>query len=293
MTLISRLGYKPKKTKAISSGLLQNTKDITIVIPVKNNQNGIDLFLNEFLKSHSFDSFPKEIIIVDNNSYPAITVKNEKYPIPVTLLVCCKTGPAAARNAGAKHARTDWLLFTDSDCIPTDTLLTGYFKAQNGSIGYAGNVKSYSRDFISKYYEQQEILIPPKVYEESKKSRPDYLVTANCLVWRKAFEEVGGFNEKIKIAGGEDIDLGFKFLNIGQLSYAFESIAKHNFNDGLSGFKERFIRYGYGNKIIGHYYNLDLKPTLFKPNHKSPINYVLAFLQYFWLLKGFKKPIGN
>lgn len=74
MTLISRLGFKPKKTKTISSELLQNTKDVTIVIPVKNNQNGIDLFLNEFLKCHSFDSFPKEIIIVDNNSYPAINV---------------------------------------------------------------------------------------------------------------------------------------------------------------------------------------------------------------------------
>lgn len=293
MTLISRLGFKPKKTKTIFSELLQNTNNITIVIPVKNNQKGIDFFLNEFLKCYTIDSFPKEIIIVDNNSYPPIKVKGENYPIPIKLLICRKAGPAAARNAGAKQVKTDWILFTDSDCIPTDTLLTGYLKAQNGSIGYAGNVKSHGKDIISKYYEQQEILIPPKVYEESNKPRPDYLVTANCLIWRKAFEEVGGFDEKIKIAGGEDIDLGFKFLNIGHLSYAFESTAKHNFGDGLLGFKERFIRYGHGNKIIGHNYNLDLKPTFFKPNHKSPINYLLAFLQYFWLLKGYKKPIKN
>ena len=77
MTLISKLGFKPKKQKAISSELLQNTKDITIVIPVKNNQNGIDLFLSEFFKCHTIDSFPKEIIIVDNNSYPAIALKKK------------------------------------------------------------------------------------------------------------------------------------------------------------------------------------------------------------------------
>lgn len=291
MTLISRLGYKPRKIKTIISDRLKTTRDITIVIPVKNNQKGVDLFLNEFIKTHSKFSYPQEIIIVDNNSNPAIEIDNKNFPIPIKLIKCFKAGPAAARNTGVKHVKTNWVLFTDSDCVPTESLLTGYLNVQNGAIGYAGNIKAYGGDIISKYYEQQEILIPPKVHEQNEHPRPDYLVTANCLVWRKAFEEVGGFAEGIKIAGGEDIDLGFKFLNIGQLSYAFDSIAKHNFDDGIIGFRERFIRYGYGNKIISRFYKLDLKPTIFKPNKKSLINFVLAFMQYFWLLKGYKKDI--
>ena len=164
-------------------------------------------------------------------------------------------------------------------------------KNQNKSIGYAGNIISESQDIISKYYEDQEILIPPEVYINKNSSRPDYLVTANCLVWKKAFEVIGGFNENIKIAGGEDIDLGFKLLNVGELSYAFESVSKHNFGDGIRDFKDRFIRYGFGNRIISEIYNLDLEPKIFKPNKKTLINYILAYLQYKWLKKGYKMKI--
>jgi len=291
MTMISRLGFTPTKRQTIKSDLLRTTEEITIIIPVKDNQNGIDFFLTEFFATHSVDNFPREIIIIDNNSAPKIELKQIGYPISVRLLTCSKIGPASARNFGVQHAQTDWILFTDSDCVPTSNLLVGYFKVQNGSVGYAGNIKAYRQDIISKYYEQQEILVPPKVYEQPNQPRPDYLITANCLVWRSAFHKVGGFNETIKIAGGEDIDLGFKLLNIGQLSYAFGSTAKHNFGDGLRDFRERFLRYGYGNKIISILYNLDLKPKTFRPNRRRPINFVLAFMQYFWLTIGYKNEV--
>ena len=137
MTMISRLGFKPTKKQNIKSELLQTTEDITIVIPVKDNQNGIDFFLTEFFTTHSADSFPKEIIIVDNNSAPKIEIDKTDFPIPVRLLTCSKIGPASARNFGVQHSKTNWILFTDSDCVPTDNLLTGYLKVQNGSVGYA------------------------------------------------------------------------------------------------------------------------------------------------------------
>lgn len=286
--MISRLGFKPTKRNIIKSDFLQTTGEITIVIPVKDNQNGIDLFLTEFFKTHTKEIFPKEIIIVDNNSSPAIEIKRNGFPISVRLLKCSKIGPASARNFGVQHSQTDWTLFTDSDCVPTSSMLTGYLEVQNGSVGYAGNIKAHGQDIISKYYEQQEILLPPKVFEQANNPRPDYLITANCLVWRQAFDKVGGFNEQIKIAGGEDIDLGFKLLNIGQLTYAFDSIAKHNFGDGLRDFRERFIRYGFGNKLVSEIYDLDLQPRTFKPNNPTLINYVLAFLQFIWLKNGYK-----
>ena len=291
--MISRLGFIPTKKQTLVSSYLQATKEITIVIPVKDNQAGIDLFLTEFFKTHSTKIYPSEIIIIDNNSYPAIQINQSKFPIPIRNLKCSKIGPASARNFGVKHSRTDWILFTDSDCVPTATLLTGYLKVQNGSIGYAGNIKAHGKDIISKYYENQEILVPPKVYEQPNKPRPDYLITANCLVWRQAFKKIGGFNEQIKIAGGEDIDLGFKLLGIGQLSYAFESIANHNFGDGLRDFRERFKRYGQGNKIISKIYKLDLTPKTFKPNKRTVINYALAFLQFFWLTSGYRSKIAS
>ncbi len=287
MTMISRLGFKPTQQSKIRSSILTSSKEITIIIPVKNNQKGIDLFLDVFFKTHTGNQLPREIIIVDNNSQPPIELQ-PNFPISVKLLRCTKIGPASARNHGLKNATTEWILFTDSDCVPTTNTLSGYFNTQNGSLGYAGNIKALGNDVISKYYEQQEILVPPKVYETPDEPRPDYLITANCLVWRSALETIGGFNETINLAGGEDIDLGFRLRNIGQLSYAFDSIMYHDFGNGLFAFRERFIRYGHGNKIISRLYDLDLTPRIFKPNKRTPLHYLLSFLQYVWLTKGYK-----
>lgn len=287
MTMLSRLGFIPNRQNMIKSTFLSNTNQITLIIPVKNNQCGINLFLEEFFKTHTPKTFPQEIIIVDNNSEPEIILPQDIFPISVKLLKHKNIGPASARNYGVKFSKSEWILFTDSDCVPTSTLLTGYLPIQNGALGYAGNIKSYKSGIFSQYYESQEILVPPKVYEEPNKERPDYLITANCLVWKPAFEKIGGFNEEIKIAGGEDVDLGFKLRNIGQLEYAHQSIAKHNFEESFHDFKSRFIRYGVGNKIISEHYNLNLTPKPFKPQKKIVINYCLAYLQFWYLKKGY------
>jgi hypothetical protein len=121
----------------------------------------IDLFLSEFVKTHTPDRYPKEIIIVGNNSQPTITVPlhYDGSELHIVLLNCTSIGPACARNCGAQHAQGDWILFTDSDCIPSQSFMQGYFSALNGSVGYAGYVKAWGNDFISQYYESQEILL--------------------------------------------------------------------------------------------------------------------------------------
>lgn len=267
---------------------LKSISEITLVIPVKDNQPGIDSFLNTFFQTHGEEQLPNEIIIVDNNSNPAVTLPGN-LPVPVRLARCSKAGPASARNLGASLARTNWICFTDSDCIPTPTLLTGYLSAQDGSLGYAGNVKAYRDGKYSRYYESQEILVPPKTYENSSIAKPDYLITANCLVWKAAFEAVGGFNESITIAGGEDIDLGFKLQSLGELAYAFDSIVKHNFEEDMKSFRERFRRYGRGNRIVSELYDLDLTPSPFVPNQHRIFNYFLALIQFLALRRGYRQ----
>ena len=289
MTLLSRLGFKPQKRENIVAPLKIKSSDISIVIPVKNNQRGVDLFLTELLKTHKSSLYPREIVIVDNNSSPKITVSPHLYndKFSVILLICSRNGPACARNIGLQSAKGDWILFADSDCIPSESFIQGYLDAINGSVGYAGYVKSYGNGFLSRYYDSQEILIPLKVVEDGESIRPECLITANALVWKKALEKVGGFNESISIAAGEDIDLSFRLLEIGRLSYALQSVVYHDYNDGLIGFMKRFIRYGQGNKIINKLYNIDVFPRLFRANQPNFINKVLSKIQYICLLGGY------
>ncbi|MBC6480699.1 MAG: glycosyltransferase family 2 protein [Hormoscilla sp. GM7CHS1pb] len=119
--------------------------------PLRNNQKGIDLFLTNFFQTHNSHLYPQEIIIVDNNSQPEITIPQQYQvkSVPIRLLKCSKIGPAAARNVGIKHAKGDWILFTDSDCIPSGSFIQGYLQAMNGSIGYAGNVKAWGNSIAN------------------------------------------------------------------------------------------------------------------------------------------------
>src|ERR1700756_1994711 len=291
MTLISRLVFfNQKKTLSKSSDRIITT-DISVVVPVKDNQQGINNYLEHFLKTHLQKDYPKEIIIVDNGSSIPIIIhqRHQSKTLKIKLFRCKKPGPGAARNLGANQATGKWILFNDSDCIPTANLLSGYLKSDNLSIAYAGNVKSFGKDKLSKYYDSQEILIPLKTYSYRGLFVPQYLITANALVWREAFIEVNGFNESFQLAGGEDVDLGLRLAQIGELSYAMESVVLHNFNDGWKGFYKRFIRYGEGNKIVAQLWQTNLRPKLFRPNKRTAFNEVAAKLQFIFLFIGYLK----
>lgn len=226
-------------------------QDVSLIVPVKDNQHGLDTLLGSLMNIHNASCLPAEIIIVDNRSHPHIEIAScYRKKLPVTLLQCSRKGPASARNVGARHASGSWLWFCDSDCLLTEHSLKGYQQALNGAIGYAGWIRSTRRGTICRYYEEQRILIPPDVQVEAEVTCPLYIITANALVYRPAFQAIGGFRETLPYAAGEDIDLGVRLWSQGMLSYAPDAIVYHDFEQDLLAFMKRFLRYGRGNRRL-------------------------------------------
>ena len=288
MTLLNKswIEFTPPKLDALSAPNVLDYSQISVVIPVKDNQEGVNRFLGSFFETHQRERFPREIIFVDNRSRVPVIVPERfrECDLSINVIRCFKRGPACARNAGAREARGTWLLFSDSDCVPTKSFLSGYFSALNGAVAYAGSVKPLGTDRISLYYDSQRTLYPPRAHTE----RPQYLVTSNALVWRNAFDAVDGFDEVFPLAGGEDIDLGFRLSEIGELGYAPASCVLHDFRDGYLGFLERFVRYGKGNRLLAQKYGVDLLPRRFIPNRVTLFNRLAAYLQYRALLFGYR-----
>lgn len=286
-------GFSPKKRIHLEAPRIKATKEISIVIPVKDNQKGIDRFFEAFLKTTRPQLYPLEILIVRDSGAPLhASEETLNHRVDIRFLQCSKTGPASARNFGWQSAKGDWILFTDSDCIPTSTWLEGYLEAWNGSIGYAGKVSSLNDDAISKFYESQGTLTPTSHIQNGSRY-PEYLITANALVWKPALVRIGGFNETIKIAAGEDINLGFRLREVGNLSFAPESVVYHNFDDGVVGFVKRFRRYGRGNRLLSQIHSVNMMPRIrdacrvFLPRKKTMINFLLAGIQYLSLWWGY------
>jgi GT2 family glycosyltransferase len=159
--------------------------------------------------------------------------------------------------------------------VPLANWIDGFSAALNGSIAYAGHVSARGQDRLSMYYESQKILVPPP----GREGYPAYVITANALVWREAFDVVGGFNDAFRYAAGEDIDLGLRLWRIGDISYAPRAIVQHDFEPSISSFLRRFIRYGRGNCCLARRYGASLWPRPFLPATLSAFNLAAAFGQ--------------
>lgn len=113
-------------------------------------------------------------------------------------------GPAAARNRGWRAARGDVIAFTDDDTIPApDWLAEGLSAFGPGTTAAWGAI---------------EMPLPPVPtdYEldASGLARAEF-VTANCFCRKQALAEVGGFDERFRLAWREDSDLFFNLARIG------------------------------------------------------------------------------
>jgi glycosyltransferase involved in cell wall biosynthesis len=263
--------------------------DISIIIPVRNNQNGIDRFLETFFATHNQDQYPKEIIIVDNNSDVPVKLKRDymQKQLPIRLQTCLRRGPAAARNLGVNVSVGKWLLFCDSDCIPTPSFLTGYLASTKEAVAYAGNVKGTPATYVAKYYDDEETLVPYRKYNASGESVPLYIVTANSLVWKRAFNTCGKFDELFRDAGGEDVDLGIRLWQFGNIEYVPDSLILHDFSDGLVGLCKRFRRYGRGNRQLDEATGISMRPHLRHPKRRTIFNRFAMVIQYSFMSIGY------
>jgi GT2 family glycosyltransferase len=287
LTLLTTFGISPTHRGYTAAPCELALSDLTMVVPVKNNQTGVLRLLEACLRVFAPDRCPAEILLVDNLSYPPVQVPAHLASyLPIRVLVCARLGAAAARNLGARQAQTQWILFLDSDCIPTPGLIDGYRQVMNGAIAYAGMVRAERSDPVSRYYDAQNILNPPPLWDNGEE-RPAYLITANALVWREALARIGGLDERFPLAGGEDIDLGLRLWSVGQLAFAPAAQTLHTFEPHLRPFVRRFIRYGRGNRLLAARYQADLAPHPFVPRLSSPINRLLSCVQFFSLWWGY------
>ena len=85
----------------------------TAIIPAFNSQDTIVQLLNSLIK---LESPPSEIILVDDASTDHTQDLATQLEGVKILRLKDNVGPGAARNIGANHAKTRWLLFIDSDC---------------------------------------------------------------------------------------------------------------------------------------------------------------------------------
>ncbi len=185
---------------------------VSIIVPVYNSPRE----LHECLLALKASSPPQaEIIVVDDASTDETPSVAARMGVRV-LRLPRNSGPAAARNAGARHARGDILFFVDADVVVAPGAVSRVVKVLEEHPEVAAVFGSYdasprARGVVSQYRN----LLHHFVHQNGHPWASTFW--AGCgAIRRSVFEAVGGFDEKrFPRSSIEDIELGYRLRQAG------------------------------------------------------------------------------
>jgi GT2 family glycosyltransferase len=135
-------------------------------------------------------------------------------------------GPAAARNRGWRASSGEYILFTDSDCIPDpDWAQTVTDALEAGADGVKG-IYSGGGDRIIQRLAQIEFEERYALLRQA--SAVDMVDTYSAGFRREVLEEADGFDESFPVADHEDVELSYRLVSSGKrLVFAPAAMVSH------------------------------------------------------------------
>lgn len=187
------------------------TLSLSIIIPV---YRGGDEFRQCLAGLAALTPGADEVLVVvdgeDDGSGTAAAAYGAK-----VLRLPRRSGPAAARNAGAKVAQGELLFFLDADVVPAPEVIAQVRTVFQAHPELAAVIGSYddapgAGSFLSQY---RNLL--HHYTHQTAETRAQTFWGACGAVRREAFLAVGGFDEAYEIPAMEDVELGYRLTRAG------------------------------------------------------------------------------
>jgi glycosyltransferase involved in cell wall biosynthesis len=162
--------------------------EVSFIVPAYNEERLLGSTLAAIVQSSVAVGEATEVIVVDDASTDRTAAIAQLHGARVVSVNCRHI--AAARNAGARQARGQWLVFVDADTIVTEEVVRAAVGAlRNGAVGGGSDVRFEGR--LPLYGRVLIALILP-VYRALQ-------LAAGCFLFctRDAFAAVGGFDETL------------------------------------------------------------------------------------------------
>ena len=228
---------------------------ISIVIPTYNRPAVLECCL-QAIAGQAFPRNRFEVIVVDDGGTFSLDQILGPYREKFSLRLIHQTnsGPASARNRGAKEAAGQLLVFTDDDCFPSADWLTQlaerHVQAPDCAVG--GETRNALENNI--YSTASQLLVSYLLtYYSSAPQRVRFFPSSNLAFPTERFRSVGGFNASYPRAAGEDRELCDRWQYRGhRMIYAPEAVVYHSHHLKAKTFLRQHFQYGCG----AFYYHL-------------------------------------
>jgi len=230
---------------------------ISVVIPFYNAQATLERCLNALARqTQHADAY----ILIDNQSTDdskhLVEVFIEKHAaLPFILLSEAQPGAAAARNTGVAQAKTEWILFTDADCIPKPDWIASIAQAIPDDpkiAGLAGNIRPAPSDNLVASF--LGLFTLPAV--KGSREFTEYTLidggfpTANLAIRREVFNQLNGFDRSIPIYG-EDHDLCARLYHAGfSIRTVPQAAIQHIHRHELKSFLRQAFSFGRSHALM-------------------------------------------
>lgn len=208
--------------------------------------------LRQALKAIARTSFPHdaiEVIVVADGEGQTLDAVAASVATDVEIRVIeqRQAGPGAARNTGAKHARGQYLAFTDDDCLPTAGWLPALKQALDATPEALVGGRTIN-DLAGNACSEASQVIQDIVYRHYN-AQPDqatFLASNNMVVRAEEFASLGGFDQAFQFAS-EDRELCDRWLwQKRPMRYVEAAVVRHAHELTLTTFCQQHFRYGQG-----------------------------------------------
>lgn len=177
---------------------MANTLDIGIVVPLYNKEamarRSIERLLEQTVPA-------ARVVVVDDGSTDQSVAQLAPLADRITLVQQANAGPSAARNRGVAQLQTEWVAFADADNLWDPRRL----ERVQRFIGQYPNVDWLTGRYWACYPDGRRLSAPPWsgpdspiAYFDRAAQLPGLHCSETLVVRRALFQQVGGFNEKLR-----------------------------------------------------------------------------------------------
>tara|TARA_R110002050_G_scaffold42777_7_gene102840 strand:+ start:28970 stop:29977 length:1008 start_codon:yes stop_codon:yes gene_type:complete len=260
----------------------------SFIIPVFNRPDEIQELLQSFIALDTHENF--EIVIVEDGSNLSSqkVVENFKSKLNISYLFKENTGPGDSRNYGMTHAKGNYFIILDSDCILPPNYLSEVIKSLKEEFvdcfgGPDVAHKSFSNLQKAIDFSMTSFITTGGIRGNKNSVDAFQPRSFNMGISRKAFEESKGFGT---IHPGEDPDLSIRLWDLGfKTKLIVEAYVFHKRRISWRKFYKQVYKFGMVRPILNQWHPGSKKLTYWFPTLFClgiPIAFGLFFINITW-----------
>lgn len=255
---------------------------ISIIIAIYNRKDELFELLNSLSQQTDKDF---EVIVVDDGSVINLfpTIKLFDNLLDIKFFRKENSGPGLSRNYGAKRAKSDWLVFVDSDVIVETNYIENIKKnlSKNPCDAFGGADKAHKgfnpvQKAIS--YSMTSMFTTGGIRGNKKTVTKFQPRSFNMGVNTDIFLKIGGFCE-MRI--GEDPDLSMTLWENGYTTKFYDNIGVyHKRRTDFGKFSKQVYQFGCARPILNQRHPKFIKLTFWFPSIFL-LGYLVGLIYYF------------